>query len=793
MQGSLSPGFCSSQCSFADLWMYSALMFVISMHSRLRLPKRVCDGELRFFKNGRVIIMLNKIQVQQISELFVREGVNTAIGKFYVYVCSLFAISEYDNNVFRSYPDYWAAWTSAHKNYLGKYFEDQPKEIPELTCSLINGVATLIVDSVGSDFVSEITPDLFNGDVNETYSILGPSDTSRRKQAYDNLKILAILYIRRLAYLYDYPKRVLRIPKETLFCELRTFSETWRSIEGFLGLLGFVDQFESLWLAIQGVPYNPRPVSTRGLAAISADMGKQGFSNEDILKVFFCIKSLDKFDVRSIDNLYAYTRSVFLKEHQERASDEYKDSTEDELSPGEAFFLTEDKFRKQYKAWKKIDTIDFIRGLLYKKAKNALEIENNIAFSHLKRWLNNPEQCTLVVDPNPDFVQKVIDDTRITTNTPIFMFWSKTLAHVYKQRFPEARIACFDDSCDLRFQLIDESHWGRELRFLSSQATESINNGIVFVRKDSAERVTEFLEYLDRTGRIECELYLLTPNSIFDSQSMRQKICSHYHCNWIQLLPRDKDSEWMKKNLLVCLTPSKSGDRINPVKVVQSHVFEYQEGYNLIGQDPWPIRIPEGIFLTSPKTINKLWEEFRPKPEHEQPRVTRCFEFSKEIKIWYNWSNGRGRFQYYEQPNKEQQSGNLLPRGRRLTEKKEYRAKDIVEAEALFEETLYGDSLRKIVQNDIKKAFSNKPLTLKSFWFLNYDILQGKNGYKEDVAKKLFESQELSALMSDQGYDLAVYKAIMEASFAQSSKSELTRLWVHLNMILNLAKAEGRF
>ena len=336
--------------------------------------------------------MLNKAQVQQIGELFVREGVNTAIGKFYVYVCSLFAISEYDNNSFRNYPDCWAAWTSAHQNYLGKYFEDQPKEIPELTCSLINGLATLIVDSVGSDFVSEITPDLFAGDVNETYSILGPSDASRRKQAYDNLKILAVLYLRRLSYMFDYPKRVLRIPKEDMIRELKTFSaEIWRLNECFFGLLGFNDQFEKLWLATQGIPYNPKPISTRGLAAISDDMNKQGFSDEDILKVFFCIKSLNKFDVGRIDNLYAYTRNVFLKEHQARLSDESVTDTADELSPGEVFFLTEDKFRKQYKAWKKIDAIDFIRGLLFKRAKSALEIENNIAFSHLKKWLAVPE------------------------------------------------------------------------------------------------------------------------------------------------------------------------------------------------------------------------------------------------------------------------------------------------------------------------------------------------------------------------------------------------------------------
>lgn len=47
--------------------------------------------------------------------------------------------------------------------------------------------------------------------------------------------------------------------------------------------------------------------------------------------------------------------------------------------------------------------------------------------------------------------------------------------------------------------------------------------------------------------------------------------------------------------------------------------------------------------------------------------------------------------------------------------------------------------------------------------------------------------------MSDQGYDLDTYKTIMETSFVQSSKGELTKLWIHLNMILNLAKAEGRF
>ena len=742
-----------------------------------------------------MIDVINKEQVQQINELFGREGVHTAIGKFYVYVCSLFAISEYYNDKrYSGYPDYYSAWTSAHNSYLGKYFVDQPKDMPNLTSTLINGLAAQVTDSVGSDFVTEITPDLFDGDIDEAYSVLGPSNLSRRKQAYDNLKILAVLYLRVLAYMNDYPKRVLRIQKDNLVCELKSFSaEAWRANEQYFKLLEFDDQFENLWLAIQGVPYNPKSVSTKGLAVISEDMKKQGFSNDDILKVFFCIKSLNRFDVGSIDNLYAYTRNVFLREHKAMRPNESMTDTADELSPGEVFFLTEDKFRKQYKAWKKIDAIDFIRGLLFKKAKSALEIENNIAFTYLKRWLNNPDQCTLVVDPNPDFVQKVINDDRIAMTTPIFMFWSKTLAQVYKQRFPEARIACFDESCELRFQLIDDCHWGKELRFLSSQVAERINNGIIFVRKENAERTTELLAHLARTSMIERELYILAPNSMFDNQPVREKICSGYHCNWIQLLPRDKDSDWLKKMLLISLVPYEIIKNTSTVKVVQSNVFEYRDGSNLIIQDPWPIRIPRNTFMTSPKTVNKLWEEFRPKPEHDQPRVTRCFEFSEEIKIWYNWSKGRGRFQYYRQPSQEQLKENLLPRGKRITAKREFRANDIEEAEKLFEKALYSDSLRRIVQNDLEKTFKNKPMTLKSFWFLNYDILQTKNGYKEELAKKLFESKQISGLMSNQGYDLDTYKTIMETNFAQSSKSEFAKLWVHLNMILNLAKAEGRF
>lgn len=132
-----------------------------------------------------MIDVINKEQVQQINELFGREGVHTAIGKFYVYVCSLFAISEYYNDKrYSGYPDYYSAWTSAHNSYLGKYFVDQPKDMPNLTSTLINGLAAQVTDSVGSDFVTEITPDLFDGDIDEAYSVLGPSNLSRRKQAY---------------------------------------------------------------------------------------------------------------------------------------------------------------------------------------------------------------------------------------------------------------------------------------------------------------------------------------------------------------------------------------------------------------------------------------------------------------------------------------------------------------------------------------------------------------------------------------------------------------------------------
>ena len=70
-------------------------------------------------------------------------------------------------------------------------------------------------------------------------------------------------------------------------------------------------------------------------------------------------------------------------------------------------------------------------------------------------------------------------------------------------------------------------------------------------------------------------------------------------------------------------------------------------------------------------------------------------------------------------------------------------AKTIERAEKKFAERIWTNDFKSFIIEDIKRAYKNRPITLKTFWYCQEDELRGKTGYNFETAKKLFASHEI--------------------------------------------------
>ena len=86
-------------------------------------------------------------------------------------------------------------------------------------------------------------------------------------------------------------------------------------------------------------------------------------------------------------------------------------------------------------------------------------------------------------------------------------------------------------------------------------------------------------------------------------------------------------------------------------------------------------------------TFRRLFIEYHPKPVTKKERNTYEAHITSEITIWYSWSNGRGRWSYYDLPTSEQGREGLT-RGERLWGPKPFTRKDTVGIEAYFEDSI---------------------------------------------------------------------------------------------------------
>lgn len=735
---------------------------------------------------------MSKESINKIRELFDRENITHSLDRFYFYIHAVIADFVLSLEQFSNFRDAWLSpEADSYKKYLSAIPSDKENVLYEL-CNYIH-------DSNGVDFVSSASPDLFVGDISTMFDYLNKGQIDRRTFVYNLIKLFALIKYRKYLFKLGYPSSFSRPSNDKLLMLVETSFDGWKFGNLFSQLPHFREELQDLWLLAFGAPFAPEAVKSAGIAGIMGDLSELGLSEDVALDLFYICKTANSFDLKKIDNPFPYLRKALTT----RVDDDFfvpADDFGDELmSPGEGFYLREDMFNKILCKWKSIDTVDFVRSILFAEYSKNLCAETSLAMPYFFKYCNQTNGV-IVFDASPDFILRVSELERSDADI-LFIHSTKRLAMLYKQRFPSFNFAFYQSKGEKETVFvqvdIEEQYEGKELRFVSLPVSKVYGAAIVFARRESESELVNIVNALannldDNNGFV----YLFCPNSFLDAgkRSIRLDLAIKYDFLWIHILPTDISSAWLKKNTIACLEKKEKKKR-GDISLIQTALYDSPVHNNvaLICRDPWSIKISQSSFLNSPYTVNRLWEQYRPKREKEYSRKTRKWEFSVEISLWYNWSEEKGRVQYYSVPTAQQLAQKPLHRGRRITTPYDYHAKTIERTEKVFARYIWASEIRTIIIEDIKKAYKNQPISLKTFWYCHEDELRGKTGYSFETAKKLFESQEISNLLSDGEYSLETYQTMVGRVLIGENKKDQIKIWRTLNAIISLANQLGGF
>lgn len=740
--------------------------------------------------------MMTNDTIDRIRDLFNRNNIVFGIERFHLYIHAVIAEFVFSDDSSTQLSDYRAAWNSPRAGVFKKYLNAVTPEKE----SVLFELCKYVHNSDGIDFIRSLTPDLFVSDVDVLFNYFASNQTTRRAFIYNLIKLFALHRYRAYLYGIAYPPSSSRISNDEILTHVDTLFDNWKYAKNYTQLIGFREKIKELWLLAFGAPFAPEKVKSTGVAGIMKDLSELGLSEEVALDLFYICKTATFFDLKKIDNPFSYFRKILTTRLDDDFYVDANDLGEEITSPGEAFYLKEDMFNKILNKWKTIDTVDFVRSILFTEYSQNLCTENSLAMPYFLRH-STKANGIIVFDANPDFILKVFEFEFRVGDSVLFAQNSRRLAILYKQRFPGLNFAFYQSEGEKETKFvqvdIEEQYEGKELRFVSRSVSKKYDAAIVFARRESEPLLGKIVKDLaDKIDAKNSFVYLFCPNSLLDTEgrSIRTDLTKEYDFLWIQILPTETSSAWLKKNAIACLARKKESGLEN-IQLMRTALYDspVEKDLKLICQDPWSVKVPQNEFVDSQNTVNHLWERFRPKEERESSRKTREWKFSTEISLWYSWSKGRGNVQYYSVPTTKRLTGNSLPRGRRITPAYRYSAKTIECAEGMFAERIWTNDFKSFVVADIKKAYKDQPISLKTFWYCHEDELRGKTGYSFETAKKLFESQEISKLLSDEECSLETYQTMVEQALIGENKKDQIKIWRTLNAIISFANQLGRF
>lgn len=672
--------------------------------------------------------------------------------------------------------------------------------LKELNREKLTFLCNIVSNSDGVDFFTHIRPGLIGGrDVKAIFSELGlPEHPSRQSLIYAIIKIFGILRLQAdlildekwIGWLESYPSG----NAEEFGDRLKSaFDELDWSVQ-YSKLIGFRDNLCRWWFVIVGAPFDPAPgkVSKRISGQLSR-LKDSHTSDERILELFSIAQDATRFDEK-IGDTYSYFQKVYLQSEGEVEDEEPGEKDAKAAGPGMRYFAESKLFEETLKKWKKVDTVDFLRALYFSSETEMVEQELCLCYPVLLGMIRKAQHGrVLLFNANPDFVSRCCSSAY--NEKYAFLFTERILAELYKQRFPDGCFLYLDRTWLLVQVELDHTKRGRESYFRESLYEERFLDAMLFCRTgDSAQLaklLTKMPEWLEQTARF----YVLMPQSVVNSApyDIRREMFSSFSCESINVFPNKRsDVQNFRKNMLVKL--SLEDEHKEEIYLLRNNLYTLEGLGAVVCPDPWSVKIPVKELREGVRTVLELRKMYIPRTPPGDRRCSRTCRFSKEIVLDYSWSKGRGRFTYYAHRMKD---GEYLfdtrYRGKRLLEHRTFRAKTVTEAERLICKNVFDEPLCGVIQKETESAYQGRPISLKTFWFISREELATRSVYSEQAAAKLFNSQALSDMMSDEKTSLELFTAIMDQDFSDEPQSERINLWRQLNCILSYAEKRPNF
>ena len=528
----------------------------------------------------------------------------------------------------------------------------------------------------------------------------------------------------------------------------------------------------------------------------------QGMSMSMILQIFFISKygKPDKKDdnkkgkkKKNKEKIMSPYRYFMAKYYPQGLANKEGDN------PARKFYKNEEVFNKHFKRLKSIETIPFIRTLLFKNSFGDVMMEKYILEHLLEKYTNNftSDDKMLIIDPHPDLVEWLCREFPQNEYNIRFLFYLEELCELYKREYKN-------------FEFISIDSINNESRSLN------FTHAVLFGNQDNCESLNGLLcklkVLLAKDARIDC----IVPNSWIDNDSthLRKNVCDTMDLKNVYILPTKVFTSKNKKHIYIHASNGKT-ELSNEIVFNKIHFEKKACTSNSVEgtlfKEPWGLKIPASDFLgitikLNRNTINGLFEYKRPKVETGEKRESgKFFYITNEIMFWYSWKNGRGSIMYYDIPEKKNTGTKKLQRGKKqfevaITAKSEEKMIDNFTERLLYvklKDKKIAILLDKI-RDDIKKNYIDKEegkaeLSMKSYWFIRRDVLKDKRYYDTEMCIRLFNSSIISGITSNDNINAQDIINEIKMITHEKEMDKIVSYLRQINIIIREAKDEGLY
>lgn len=652
-------------------------------------------------------------------------------------------------------------------------------------------------------FMSIVFPEFASGKWTDVFDYLEVIEKeSPRRYIYSLLKILAVFNTKELIDNDEYPKSGSPISERNLFDEIYNRYQQASFYLQFERILYFdKSKFIKLWMLIYGrrIEAKPFEYSARVTEAIKI-LKNQHLKNEVILQMYYVSINANNNPNKDIMSFFNYYRKVYLQDENYHAK-----------SPGLDYYITEEELNSVVKLWKGTKTLPFFHYLFFQNAHGNLAMEIETIIPILNNFIKKDSRI-LVIDPNPDLVLDYIKN--VDANSQIYCAFSdKVVSWILKKREPRLQIYHYIAEESIAFaepeEKLHRSKGNETLGRRGGPILLGVFDCVVYYARQSNEK--SYVNFLQNIGnfldRNNGDIIQFTPSSWIEKNI--NSISSGFSITNICFLPTEPFTEYPSKYVITKLAHTESvskyvsmgncfyyADCDGKAEIAAHSAKKRKKNAMIQGSllyEPWELYVDRTVFDSDTGcSLKDLFEKNRPRSAALTKRETSYVEFSKEIKIWYSWSNGRGRYSYYAIPDK-MQSRKGLSRGKCLYGPVAYTMKKLDEEK--LKDKVFRSELSSIICQDIKQHYDNRPISLKTCWYCLRDELLKANDrhYNDKRMRKILSNSYIANMSSEEDIDIDKLLKNLRAMFPQDTSRQVTMALTQLDILFRRANNQARF